>query len=833
MSNDNDFDNPYAANVIGLWDFLKGSETEDTGLDDGFAQNGVKFGPGAFANGRYVTESGKTHFDVQGNDIPFHIDSGTLIAQFQPTGSFGSDPHTTVVSRGEAADAAKEGYFEIRVTNDGAIEVFHQDGTPVSTLSTGAGFAEKNDDIRVTYSWDAETGNSVLIENLSEGTEFRDTSDVTGLSFDLTDNDDESITIGASESDDGQYDNNFSGKIDYVALLDAPVLLLDGIVDGTETADEIDIDYLGDPEGDRIDNGDAILPGEGPDDDIVDARGGDDIIKSGEGDDTVFAGAGNDTVEGGAGDDTIFGDSVLDATPPVSERGVFKWSDAPGFDDEADAAGFVQTVGAVDVTFSIDGATGDSEVEYETARSNVNGIDTGALGPVNARSNLALETEDDDDSATVSLDFSQPVSDVSFRINDIDFDSSVTVLAYDADGNAVPVDLTDASRINLSDTDAIPGDDTATSNGGGGSPSSGSFSTLVSIAGPISNLVIIHNNQGGADSDVHITDIYFSAEPDFNDDLDGGTGNDTIFGELGADVITGGAGNDLIDGGVGADDLSGEADRDTFVNITAGDRVDGGEAFTNDPGDDFDTLDLRGSAQNENPNGSLQVVFDPSNSENGVVTYFDEDGQATGTVEFFNIENVIPCFTPGTRIATPMGERLVETLEAGDRVITRDNGIQEIRWTGQRRLVGSEIPAHLRPVRIVKGALGNGLPERDMLVSPNHRVLVSNDRTALYFDESEVLVAAKHLVGRAGIETVEVTEVTYIHFMFDHHEVVLSDGAWTESFQPGDQSLEGIGAAQRAEIFELFPELETQTGIAAYQAARRSLKRHEALLLMH
>ena len=138
---------------------------------------------------------------------------------------------------------------------------------------------------------------------------------------------------------------------------------------------------------------------------------------------------------------------------------------------------------------------------------------------------------------------------------------------------------------------------------------------------------------------------------------------------------------------------------------------------------------------------------------------------------------------------------------------------------------------HLRPVLIQQGALGKGLPERDMLVSPQHRVLVADKKTALYFDESEVLVAAKHLTGMDGIDVVDVSETTYIHVMFDQHEVILSDGAWTESFQPGDMTLGAMGDAQRAEILELFPELETAKGIEGYASARRSLKKHEAKLL--
>ena len=196
---------------------------------------------------------------------------------------------------------------------------------------------------------------------------------------------------------------------------------------------------------------------------------------------------------------------------------------------------------------------------------------------------------------------------------------------------------------------------------------------------------------------------------------------------------------------------------------------------------------------------------------------------------------VVPCFTPGTLIATPEGERAVEDLKVGDRVITRDNGIQPIRWVGRRELSVAELAAasHLNPVRIKAGALGHGLPERDMLVSPNHRVLVSNDRTALYFEEREVLVAAKHLVGMEGIDIVDEPSVTYIHFMFDQHEVVLSDGAWTESFQPGDMSLAGVGTAQRDEIYELFPELAGAEGVEAYQSARRALKKHEARLVLN
>lgn len=195
---------------------------------------------------------------------------------------------------------------------------------------------------------------------------------------------------------------------------------------------------------------------------------------------------------------------------------------------------------------------------------------------------------------------------------------------------------------------------------------------------------------------------------------------------------------------------------------------------------------------------------------------------------------VVACFTPGTLIATPKGEVAVEQLVPGDRVITRDNGIREIRWISARKIDHGILVAnpHLRPILIGQGSLGNGLPERDLMVSPNHRLLVARDRAQLHFDEAEALVAAKHLVGARGIREVECGGTTYIHFMFDGHEVVLANGAWTESFQPTRRLIHGMGNAQRTELLDLFPDLRSPEGIAAFQTARPVLApRQEEVLL--
>jgi hypothetical protein len=1011
----------------------------------------------------------------------------------------------------------------------------------------------------------------------------------------------------------------------------------DGIVEGTAGDDLIDLAYDGDPDGDMVDAGDAILPGAAPDD---------DVIVAGAGNDTVYAGAGDDTVFGGAGDDTIYGDSGAAETVTVRES--LNWSEAPNFGSENDADGFTQNTGNVDVTFSILTETGNTESRFEVTTQNTDGIDDDG-DPVDDDSSFESITNGKHNEGDYQLGFSDPVSNVSFRVNDIDGDGVVRIIAYDADDNMIPVELTGGSKLTLLDTDGVAGADTADSKGGYLDDDAPEYSVLVGIAGPAARIVIEHDQDGSGNSGINITDVFFDVEvsdgtpQDGNDTLYGNDGDDMIHGEGGDDLIYGGAGDDTIHGGDGNDtihgddetcepggktgdlfptweqdisnvvfyfDTDGDGEHDRAIKIdefpdggtsthisndlddfygqmlgyieaenpelegasvvlgasikggvqptefyavdgdgngalkddgptmntgpgtetllysdfyatydpdasgeaesyddvidggagddlifggTGDDVIDGGEGDDTIYGDygpgtpgapgeakvlvwedvasdgtalgdstDYDaggvnvniaysaldhgatgtisddetyteagegldsdsSLELYGTGSSggfeetslttlefsstddaygdavqnvffrlndvdtgyshddhidrvtvrgydaegnevhvvltptgvqhvddntvtgttedtgslgpDNAVGSVEVAIagpverieilyengedtdqaiwvsdvtfettapdgeacedgddvitggagaDVMHGEGGddtfivasgddgagdeiiggngpddetdhdvldlsgsgkVTIYKTEDdtdfGAYKGTVTFENgstlsfsqIENIIPCFTPGTMIATPKGERRVEELKTGDRVITRDNGIQEIKWVGHKPIGFKELALsdHLKPVLIRAGALGNGLPERDMMVSPNHRVLVANDRTTLYFDEREVLAAAKHLVDNKGILSVEPLGVTYVHFMFDHHEVVLSDGAWTESFQPGDYSLKGIGNAQRQELFDLFPELETQDGLEDYTAARRILKKHEARMLI-
>jgi hypothetical protein len=327
-----------------------------------------------------------------------------------------------------------------------------------------------------------------------------------------------------------------------------------------------------------------------------------------------------------------------------------------------------------------------------------------------------------------------------------------------------------------------------------------------------------------------------------NDTIIGGSGNDTILGGEGNDVLTGGDGYDKVDGGAGNDTIYGGGDNDElnggdgadtiYVNTLGTNGVNNTTVNGGSGGDDNDRLNISGLiAQGYTV---VNIVKNPENNGsagyNGQIQLYNATTRQWANINFTDIEHV-PCFTFGTMIATPQGEVAVERLALGDKVFTRDNGVQAVRWIGSRKLTGAEVSAKFRPVLIRAGVLGNGMPERDLLVSPNHRILITNSMVEMLFEEREVLVAAKHLTHLEGIDQVETDSVTYVHIMFDRHEVVLSDGAWSESFQPGDMTLASMGKAQRAEIFELFPELREKAGLDAYVSARKSLLRHEAALL--
>lgn len=167
----------------------------------------------------------------------------------------------------------------------------------------------------------------------------------------------------------------------------------------------------------------------------------------------------------------------------------------------------------------------------------------------------------------------------------------------------------------------------------------------------------------------------------------------------------------------------------------------------------------------------------------------------------------MPCFSTGTYLTTLKGEVPVEGLMPGDRLVTRDNGLQTVRRITRRNFDYGQLALvpHLQPVLVTAGALDKGLPERDMLLSPNTRLLVTGDRLPFGPRVREALVPVKNLIDHRTIRPCAVLGVGYVHVELARHEVVLANGAWVEAFQPGDLSLAPVGNAQRTELSEIFP----------------------------
>ena len=224
-----------------------------------------------------------------------------------------------------------------------------------------------------------------------------------------------------------------------------------------------------------------------------------------------------------------------------------------------------------------------------------------------------------------------------------------------------------------------------------------------------------------------------------------------------------------------------------------------------------------------NADGTLTVVGDAD--VDGInFTYGIESSTGATDIGIVTVDT-IPCFVAGTMILTPKGEVAVESLKAGDLVMTHDDGAQPLRWIGQRSVAAKDSFA---PVRIKAGTFGD---HRDLLVSPQHRVLIRDSLAELLFGEAEVLVAAKDLINDRTVRIQEGGDVTYVHLLFDRHQVIFSEGLTTESFLPGPQTSHAFEQDVIDEICALFPEIDPDTGLGYSPSARRTLRGYEARIL--
>jgi hypothetical protein len=219
--------------------------------------------------------------------------------------------------------------------------------------------------------------------------------------------------------------------------------------------------------------------------------------------------------------------------------------------------------------------------------------------------------------------------------------------------------------------------------------------------------------------------------------------------------------------------------------------------------------------------GLTSSFVDPASVEQFQFTYTGSDGgtytgyinaKDAGERDFtnpFQPINVV-YFGDGKMIVTPDGPVAVEALCPADMVCTVDHGAQPLRWTGRRMLSAEELALQpdLRPIVLPRDALGERLPDSDLVLSPNHRVALHEAAAELLFAERRVLVAAKLMVPccASDIET-GAGGIAYIHLLYDHHEVVLANGLPCESLYPGPVALDALDDAAHREIRAVFPEV--------------------------
>lgn len=567
---------------------------------------------------------------------------------------------------------------------------------------------------------------------------------------------------------------------------------------------------------DRLDGGDGndtLLGGMG--NDTLIGGTGDDSLDGGDGNDSVLAGDGNDTIFGGTGYNTVYGGAGNDVW--LGSDGAVAGTDLIYLEDGDDLAqvGWFYS-GAPD---TLDGGTGN---------------DTLSMANLPTTDGFGITLNDDGTATTILFgtvvrNFENVIG--SAGANAITGNAAANMLDGGAGNDTITGGLGDDTLLGGAGNDSILGDDgndsvdggdgNDTLNGGTGSDTLHGGAGADALFGG-SGMDYADYTDSGAAVNVNLSSGMGAGGDAGDDYIDGAGGDDSLYGGADNDTLLGGVGNDYLDGGTGYNVYDGGAGSDT-IYLTDG--SSGVIVGSEDAGNtDTDVLIL--------DRGSATVTYNAADPEAGTITW--ANGQ---TITFTNIEDIryVPCFTPGTQIETKEGLVAVEDLKVGCKVLTRDNGYQPVRWIGRRQLGAEELARNpqLQPVRIARGALGVGLPEADMVVSAQHRMLLTGTRAELLFGEAEVLAAALHLVGQPGITRREAQEVTYLHLMFDAHEIILADGAWTESFLPGALTLGSLEDPQRAELFAIFPQLREKSPCNnTWAAARLSLKAHEVRVLL-
>lgn len=160
------------------------------------------------------------------------------------------------------------------------------------------------------------------------------------------------------------------------------------------------------------------------------------------------------------------------------------------------------------------------------------------------------------------------------------------------------------------------------------------------------------------------------------------------------------------------------------------------------------------------------------------------------------------CFGEGTLIETPRGYRPVESLTAGDAVLTEDGRTVQVTWIGHSRYARARAAREerLRPVRLRPNAFGPGLPDRELVLSPQHRVLVEGHACQLLFGLERAFVIARHLPDHLADTPDLDGDVVYFHILLGSHEILRANGLPCESLQPARRMVEALSDAAQCSL---------------------------------
>lgn len=165
----------------------------------------------------------------------------------------------------------------------------------------------------------------------------------------------------------------------------------------------------------------------------------------------------------------------------------------------------------------------------------------------------------------------------------------------------------------------------------------------------------------------------------------------------------------------------------------------------------------------------------------------------------------------GANLRTPCGLRRIEIVRPGDLIVTRTSGLQPVQMVWKRRLTRAQLERNpeLAPIRLRPRAIGPMMPQRDVLVAPDHRLLIPGFRLAGVPDDTSVLTEARKIADTSDAVFADhnLDSVTYFQLVFAEHQVLAVDGLPLESYLPDAAAIEALGGEMRDALEERFPEL--------------------------